>query len=111
MNSEYKLRINADEENYTFITSLLSINPTSTRSYWELSIKESSHLHVNAINYFLDLIEKNIDRLNQNGIKNEDLSIWYFYEYDEQCNMEFSPKDLKRLGENGISLCISCWKI
>lgn len=110
MNSVYTLRINADEEKHSIITSLLSVNPTSTKSYWELSISESSHLYVNAINYFLELIENNIERLNQNGFKNEDLSIWYLYEYDEQCNMDFTPSVLKKLGENGIALCISCWK-
>jgi hypothetical protein len=24
--------------------------------------------------------------------------------------MEFSPEDMKRMGENGITLCISCWE-
>lgn len=37
------------------------------------------------------------------------ISIWRYYEYDEQCNFEFSPQELKRMGDNGITFCISCW--
>jgi len=110
MNSEYVLRINTDKEKYNTLSSLLAVVPTSTRVYWELSINESSNLYTKAINYFLELIENNIERLNQSGIKKEDLSIWYLYEYEEQCNMEFQPDELKKLGDSGITLCISCWK-
>jgi hypothetical protein len=110
MNSEYILRINADKEKYNTLSSLLEVMPTSTKVYWELSINESSNLFTKAINYYLELIENNFEKLNQIGIKKEDLSIWYLYEYEEQCNMEFQPDELMRLGNNGISLCISCWK-
>lgn len=109
MNSEYILRINTDKENYNIISTLLAVQPTSTNTYWEFSINENSDLYTNAVNHLLDLIERNIKKLNQNGIKNEDLSIWYLYEYVEQCNMEFQPDELKRMGVNGINLCISCW--
>lgn len=110
MNSEYILRINTDKEKYNILKDLLLVEPTSIKSYWELSINENSNLYIDSINYFLGLIENNIKELNKNGIKNEDISIWYFYEYDDQCNMEFKPLDLKRLGDNGIALCISCWQ-
>ena len=40
----------------------------------------------------------------------QNISIWCLYEYDEQCNMEFQPNELKRLGDAGITLCISCWR-
>jgi hypothetical protein len=110
MNSEYILRINTDKEKYDILKDLLLVEPTSIKSYWELSIKENSNSYTDAINYFLGLIENNIKELNKNGINNEDISIWYFYEYEEQCNMEFHPMDLKRLGDNGIVLCISCWQ-
>ena len=110
MNSEYILRINTDKERYNIITSLLALQPTSIESYWECSINENSILFTDSINYFLDLIEKNIEKLNQNKIISENISIWCLYEYDEQCNMEFHPNELKRLGDAGITLCISCWR-
>jgi hypothetical protein len=28
------------------------------------------------------------------------------YEYDQQCGMEFQPKEMKRLGKSGIVMCI-----
>lgn len=47
--------------------------------------------------------------LKEIGIDRDMISVWYLYKYDEQCNMEFSPERMKRLGDNGITLCISCW--
>jgi hypothetical protein len=110
MYSEYILRIDAEKEKYSILNVLLGIEPTSINSYWELSIKESSKFYNCAINYFLDLLEKNKKELKDNGITSEDISIWYLYEYEGQCNMEFYPNDLKRLGENEITFCISCWE-
>ncbi len=43
------------------------------------------------------------------GIERKDITIWMLYEYDQQCNLEFDPIRMKRLGDNGIGLCISCW--
>ena len=110
MNSEYILKINTDKDKLNKITSILGISPTSTENNWELSIFENSELYYNAIHYFLDLIELHLGDLNDIGITMEDVSIWYLYEYDEQCNMEFQPKELKKLGDLGITLCVSCWK-
>jgi hypothetical protein len=53
---------------------------------------------------------QNIEKIHALGISNDDLSIWYLYEYDEQCNMEFHPRQLKKFGELDIVLCISCWQ-
>jgi len=110
MNSEYILRINSKNNDSQSITSILGIKATSENNGWEVSIVEKSNLYSKAIDYFLVLIEKNIEKLNQIGILKEDLSIWYLYEYDQQCNMEFQPNELKRMGDQGITLCISCWK-
>ena len=79
MNSEYILRINTDEEKYNTLTTMLGVKPTSTKAYWELSINERSGQYRDAINYFLELIENHIEKLNKIGIKKEDLSLWYLY--------------------------------
>ena len=49
-------------------------------------------------------------KLESIGISREDISIWVLYEYEGQCNMEYDPVSMKKIGENGIVLCISCWE-
>jgi hypothetical protein len=57
------------------------------------------------------LLEGKYQQLADIGVDVEDITIWKYYEYDNgQCNMEFHPKVTKRLGDNGIVLCISCWE-
>ncbi|MBB5031350.1 hypothetical protein [Prosthecobacter vanneervenii] len=38
------------------------------------------------------------------------ISLWVLYEYDQQCNLEFSPEDLNRLAASKAVLCVSCWQ-
>ena len=79
--------------------------------YWNWILTEKdSDPSVDFINEFLNLLENKYDKLMELGIKRDDITIWTYYEYDEQCNMEFEPKDMKRLGEHGITLCVSCWQ-
>ena len=78
---------------------------------WCLEVEESeSDEYFDFINRFLDILEGKYEQLECIGISKKDISIWLLYEYEEQCNMEFLPVDLKRLGISGISLCISCWE-
>ena len=58
----------------------------------------------------LSLLEGKYERLESIGISREDISIWVLYEYEGQCNMEYDPVSMKKIGENGIVLCISCWE-
>jgi hypothetical protein len=51
------------------------------------------------------------DKLWRIGIRTEDITIWHIYEHDGQCNLEFDPQRMKRLGENGITLCVSCYQV
>ncbi len=62
----------------------------------------------NEIEEFIKLINKS--KIIIDEFKMSQLCIRIDYEYEEQCNMEFHPNVLKKLGENGIILCISCWK-
>ncbi len=75
---------------------------------FEVQEKESDE-YFDFIHHFLDMLEGKYDQLKSMGISKEDISVWLLYEYDNQCNMEFLPDNLKRLGDNGISLCVSCW--
>ncbi len=110
MSSEYILRIDTEREKYDSLSSLLGVVPTSTKSYWEYSIYEQSDLYPQALAHFLDLLQGGIKKIDTMGIRRDALSLWYLYEYEEQCNIEFSPYQLKGLGELGVVLCISCWQ-
>lgn len=107
-------------ETYNKLTTILEINPTiedfsifpkNIPSSWTYEVIETeTDKSFDFINIFLDILEKKYIELEKLNIKRSDISIWMLYEYDQQCNMEFDPKRLMRLGDNGITLCISCWE-
>ena len=110
--SIYNLQISCSSEAQKGIVSnLLSIKPNKQMgNIWCLEIQEKeSDEQFDFVSHYLDMLEGKYDQLESIGISKEDISVWLLYEYDNQCNIEFLPNDLKRLGENGISLCISCW--
>ena len=105
-----------DIATYNSISKILGVQPTelidknAVPGVWIYEvIEEQDDDFYDFINKFLDLLESNYEKLSDLDIKREDITIWYLYEYDQQCNMEFSPSRLKRLGDNEIALCISCW--
>ena len=120
----YRISINTDKtvETYNKITELLGVEPMedtfeigSDNQYnvWTYSKEEGESFdepYFDFINEFLDLLEPRFDRLEVLGVKRSDITFWYLYEYDQQCAMEFHPKEMKRLGENGIVLCVDCWQ-
>ena len=108
----YSLRINLHSKiNSQDVDKILNVITDFDLITWVLEKDNTdSEIFYDYIKYFLDLLEEKYDKLCEFGIKNNDISIWYLYEYEEQCNMEFSPLNLKRMGENGITLCISCWE-
>lgn len=118
----YRLHINSknDFESYSKITEILGVNPTeleidkfSTNLYslWTYIVDEEDEgSYYDFINNFLDIIEPKFKELKKIGIKKKDITFWLNYEYDQQCGMEFHPKEMKRLGKSGIVLCIDCWQ-
>lgn len=110
--SIYNLRIlcSSDEQKEK-VSKLLSVKPTKQMgNTWSLEVEErESDEYFDFINHFLDILEGKYEQLESIEISREDISLWFLYEYENQCNMEFLPNDLKRLGNNGISFCISCW--
>jgi hypothetical protein len=112
MKYSYILRINCNNNLSEEITRLLKVKPTqSTFKRWELEIvQDCDSEYIDYVKNFLDILEDKYDQLEQIGISRDSIEIWIYYEYDQQCNMEFSPDDLKKIGNNGISLCISCWQ-
>lgn len=109
MSLSYVLKIETDESKFDLISEILGISATTQTLAWELELIEGN-VYCNFADYFMNLIVPNKERLMLQGIKDDDITIWCYYEYVEQCNLEFSPGDLQKLGENNIRLCISCWK-
>ena len=108
-------------ESFKQISKILNLEPIAseglgklkTEQYviWTYSVETNDEEpYFDFINRFLDVLEPNFENLFQIGIKREDISFWYLYEYDQQCAMEFMPKEMERLGKNGITLCIDCWQ-
>jgi len=112
MKYSYVLRINCDNSCHNEITCLLNCVPTqSTDNRWEFEIVQNCESdYVDYIKIFFDLLGNKYAQLEQIGITRDLIVIWIYYEYDQQCNMEFLPEDLKKIGSNGISLCVSCWQ-
>lgn len=107
----YELKIDTEKKYYNEVSSIIGLYPNSYKYGWLYDIVfEEQKEHFDIIAKFLNSLEENYGKLEELGIKNSDISIWITYEYNNQCNMEFDPKNLKRLGEKGIKLCISCYE-
>ena len=110
----YKLNIDTTPDNLEQINNLLGVKQNKNTGIWTyelihadtpLAIQEDT-----VISHFLNIIEGKYDQLLRLGIKRENITLWIIYEYDNECNMEFHSEDTKRLGENGITLCVSCYQ-
>jgi hypothetical protein len=103
------LRIWVDEAHYHKIEGILGIKPKPIDddlfTWW---IHETEDTDVYFIDYFLSILEGKYEQLKQIGIERNDISVWVIYYYDGQCNMEFSPERMYKLGKEEITLCISC---
>lgn len=75
----------------------IDINATKKKSYWEV------------LNTLIDLVENKIPALQLEGIQKDDVTLWLICGFSGQCNLEFNPKTLERIGNNGITFCISCY--
>ena len=109
----YNLRIFCqNNEQFNKVSQTLHITPNKQwGNLWCFEIEQKENdKYFDFINRFLDMLEGKYEQLELVGISKEDISVWFLYQYENQCNMEFLPKDLKRLGSNEISLCISCWE-
>ena len=106
----YSLRINAKQEQSAKITTILGIEPNYPQVGWGYKIIVKYGEYFNFIDYFTSMLSGKYEKLEDIGITRDKISIWMIYEYEEQCNMEFTPEDLKKLGDNGINLCVSCYE-
>jgi hypothetical protein len=118
----YRLNIDTDgtEKNYNEISKVLGVQPTSFPAgrfnknpfdIWTYCVDETDDgPYYDFINEFLDILEPNFSDLEKLGVTRDKIIFWRIYEYDQQCCMEYHPKEMKRLGESGIVMCIDCYQ-
>jgi len=93
------------------VASVLQKPSSEESGHWAFELKEGpDDPPIPFVDIFLGLIGEKYGLLESVGVSRDDITVWLLYEYDGQCNLEFPATDLKRLGEAGITLCVSCWE-
>lgn len=105
----YRLQISTTDDRA--VEALLGEAPFDPSLGWfiEREAKDGDP-YVDYIGEFLAILKGKYEALAKIGVERSDISVWMLREYDQQCNMEFSPAEMMRLGKEGITLCVSCWK-
>ena len=88
------------------LNNIIGVSSNFPYADWGIEIIQSGE----NFSEILVLLECKYEKLESIGISRENISIWILYEYEGQCNMEYDPESMKKLGESGILLCISCWE-
>ena len=81
--------------------------------WWCLEVEQEEHdPPYDFVSAFLHILDGKFDDLQRLGITRDCIAMWLYYEYDhnQECNLEFSPQQTKRLGEAGLTRCVSCWE-
>ncbi|WP_222166593.1 hypothetical protein [Edaphocola aurantiacus] len=109
MKEFYSIKIEVNNtRHFDSISEIFNFSPKETQLDWELILSEES-IEGNVLNYTVDLLNTKLSELKNIGIELDKISIWYHYEYEDQCNIEFDTKTLSKVAELGVSFCISCW--
>lgn len=107
----YSLRIDIEKDKSILLDQILGVSHNMHNLNWGLEkIIESEDSAFDFIDYFIGVLKDNYSKLEKIGVSRDNISIWMLYEYDQQCNMEFSPQQLLRIGKEGLTFCISCWE-
>jgi len=113
MEYAFKLEINVQkEEDIVDLENIIGLQGKvldKTQWYYEIEIEVEDEW-VDFISIFYNALHGKFLRLKNLGITKEDITIWYYYEYIQQCNIEFNAADLKKLASLELTLCISCWE-
>lgn len=110
----YLLRIDVfDRERQEAINRILGLEvPVEEGSWWQhdVSWEEMDQRGTYFIDYYAGLILPALPALKEIGVEKGDITVWFFYEYEEQCNMAFDPERMALLSRMEATLCISCWQ-
>ncbi len=110
----YYLQIRVSSSKQKKVSSILGLESEFTdfeTNTLSVKIEKEDNEPFMFVDYFLSLLVGKYDDLLKIGIDREHITIWVYYAYDSQCNMEFHPEETYRLGKEGITLCITCWDI
>lgn len=108
MKNLYYLQIDVEDQKILWVDEILGVEHNTMDFRWQFLISEGEST-IDYINLFMDLLEGKYKAMEEKGISRSMISMWHIYGYDSQCNFEYSPRDLERLGNNGITLYVSCW--
>jgi len=99
------IRILTNKEKYIEINKIFNLTKNvNDINFWEIEVPE------NSIKIAYDILIEKIKLLERIDITKNDVSLWFLYEYENQCNMEFTTHEINLIGKLGITLCISCWE-
>lgn len=109
----YKLQIKSSSiEKTEKLSNLLSIKESKISGFsWILEkVDDFKGEYFDIIDYYIKILIKNSNLFKSSEFNNTEITLWILYEYKNQCNLEFSSVDLKKISDLGIHLCISCWE-
>jgi hypothetical protein len=107
----YSLRINfIDKSIYDSLTKSFGEGREMADGSWGIEIQKGNEDNFDFIRHFTELLESKAEVLKSLSVSTNDISLWLLYEYENQCNLEFSPDQLSGLASKKIALCISCWE-
>lgn len=78
----------------------------STSWDYEIAVEQSGWF----VDYFYKILKGKQAVMESIGIDDDSLTVWWLKEYDQQCNLELSLEDMKKLLEVNLSVAISCWQ-
>ncbi|MEL6673683.1 MAG: hypothetical protein AAFR61_15870 [Bacteroidota bacterium] len=77
----------------------------TTTNFWALTKRfDDEKPLLDYPTFFMDLLEGKYQALSAAGIQRKDIQINWTHQYVGQCNLEFRPEILERMGKNGIGL-------
>ena len=108
----YEIRIfNLSDCQIEQIDKILGIkSPSRTGAWFYETTQHEDGSSYCFVDDFLSILKGKYEQLEEIGVFRNAISFWLLYEYDQQCNLEFSPKEMTKIGREGITLCISCWE-
>jgi hypothetical protein len=78
--------------------------------YWSYEISEmetDDSKYYDIINFYA----RNINLLIESNLMTHETELLILYQYNQQCNIEFSHEELLELAKLKLNLCISCWEV
>ena len=113
MNNVYYLQIDIDDSDISLLKKVdtLTVLALCTGQFGNAGQSRDieQKKQINYITFFLNLLEGKYEALEKLGISREMISIWHLYEYKDNCYLKYSPDEFKRMGMNGLTLCVSCY--